>query len=218
MTPSASESTPAASFRDPAGQLFRFPGHIVRAVLTEGMQDLNAFLASRAASTLTASGNLVHTEALSPERLAQALGPEQSGSLRERFPGASFLEHEAIPFPSFPYEWPPEMLHEASALTLGLAEALLQDNLGLKDATPYNVLFRGSRPVFVDVNSVERREPGDATWLAYAQFIRTFLLPLAAAESLGLPLDQSLLGRRDGLEPEDVYRMCGPLRDCTRPS
>jgi len=217
MTAPTPQSAPAASFRDPAGQLFRFPGRIVRAVLREGAADLDAFLTSRAAKTLTASGNLVRTEALTTERLTQALGAESAAPLLAAFPGAIFLEHEPVPFPSFPYEWPPEMLHAAATLTLDLADALLEENLGLKDATPYNVLFRGSRPVFIDVLSVERREPGDATWLPYAQFVRTFLLPLAAAERLGLPLDQSLLGRRDGLEPEDVYRMCGALRKLRSP-
>ena len=215
MTPSASPS--AASFRDPAGQLFRFPGHLVRAVLPAGVADLNAFLASAAARKFTESGSLVRTEVLSPERLSQAIGAESAKSLGADFPGATFLEHERVEFPSFPYEWPAEMLHAAATLTLDLAEALLEENLGLKDGTPYNVLYRGPQPVFVDVISVERREPGDATWLSYAQFVRTFLLPLAAAESLGLPLDQALLGRRDGLEPEDVYRMCGALRKLRSP-
>ena len=217
MTPPASQSAPAASFRDPAGQLFRFPGHIVRAVLPEGAADLDAFLASAAARKFTESGHLVRTEALSVGRLTEAVGAERAAPLLAAFPGATFLEHETIPFPSFPYEWPPEMLHAAASLTLDLAEALLEENLGLKDGTPYNVLFRGTRPVFVDVLSVERRQPGDATWLPYAQFVRTFLLPLAAAENLGLPLDQSLVGRRDGLEPEDVYRMCGALRKLRSP-
>lgn len=217
MSPLVPQSAPAASFRDPAGQLFRFPGHIVRAVLPEGAADLNAFLASAAARKFAESGNLVRTEVLSAEQLTEAIGAVESQSLRAGFPGATFLEHERVPFPSFPYEWPPEMLHAAAALTLDLAEALLEESLGLKDGTPYNVLFLGSRPVFVDVLSVERREPGDATWLPYAQFVRTFLLPVAAAERLGLPLDQSLLGRRDGLEPEDVYRMCGALRKLRSP-
>ena len=217
MSPLAPPSGPAASFRDPAGQLFRFPGRIVRAVLLEGLPDLDAFLASAAARKFAASGNLVRTEVLSAEQLTEAIGAESAASLRAAFPGATFLEHELVAFPSFPYEWPPEMLHAAASLTLDLAEGLLEENMGLKDGTPYNVLFRGSHPVFVDVLSVERREPGDATWLPYAQFVRTFLLPLAAAESLSLPLDQSLLGRRDGLEPEDVYRMCGALRKLRSP-
>jgi hypothetical protein len=36
-------------------------------------------------------------------------------------------------------------------LTLDLALDLLPEALGLKDATPYNVLFRGPHPVFVDI-------------------------------------------------------------------
>jgi SAM-dependent methyltransferase len=211
MSPITPQSVSAASFRDPAGQLFRFPGRIVRAVLPAGAADLNAFLTSSAARKFAESGHLVRTEVLSAEQLTEVIGAAESQSLRAGFPGATFLEHEQVEFPSFPYEWPPEMLQAAATLTLDLADALLEENLGLKDGTPYNVLFLGSRPIFVDVLSVERREPGDATWLPYAQFVRTFLLPLAAAERLGLPLDQSLLGRRDGLEPEDVYRMCGAL-------
>jgi 2-polyprenyl-3-methyl-5-hydroxy-6-metoxy-1,4-benzoquinol methylase len=127
------------------------------------------------------------------------------------------LEHERIPFQSFPYEWPPEMLHAAARLTLDLAETLLEDSLGLKDATPYNVLFRGPDPVFVDVLSFERRNPDDPIWLPYAQFVRTFLLPLLVSKSFGIRLDQLLGGRRDGLEPEEVYRLCGPLRKIMPP-
>ena len=50
--------------------------------------------------------------------------------------------------------------------------------------TPYNVLFRGPEPVFVDVLSFECREGGDPTWLPYAQFVRTFLLPRSDFEIL----------------------------------
>src|SRR4029077_13243294 len=94
--------------------------------------------------------------------------------------------------------------------TLDLAQALLADGLGLKDGTPYNILFRGPAPVFIDVLSFERRQPGDATWLPYAQFVRTFLLPLLANQAYGLGLDQILTTRRDGLEPEEVYRWSKP--------
>ena len=82
-----------------------------------------------------------------------------------------------------------EMLFQAAELTLDLAERLPAHELGLKDATPYNVLFRGPEPVFIDVLSFERRESGDPAWLPYAQFIRTFLLPLLAHKHLGLSLD-----------------------------
>jgi SAM-dependent methyltransferase len=104
------------------------------------------------------------------------------------------------------------MLHEAGQLTLDLALELLDEGIGLKDATPYNVLFSGARPVFVDLLSFERRAPGDATWLPYAQFTRNFLLPLLASRHFHRPLAETLLTRRDGLEPEEVYRWTGPLQ------
>ncbi len=109
------------------------------------------------------------------------------------------------------------MLHAAARLTLDLAEAALQEGFGLKDATPYNVLFRGACPVFVDVLSFERRDPLDSTWMAYAQFVRTFLLPLMASRYFGLPLDQILTGQRDGIEPETIYRWAGPWRKLAPP-
>jgi SAM-dependent methyltransferase len=104
------------------------------------------------------------------------------------------------------------MLAEAGRLTLELAQDLLPHGFGLKDATPYNVLYRGTAPVFVDVLSIERRDARDPTWRAYAQFTRTFLAPLVANHAFGLRLDSLLLTRRDGLEPEDLYRLAGPLR------
>ncbi len=116
------------------------------------------------------------------------------------------LEHERIAFPSYPHEWPPEMLHAAGKLTIDLALEALDANFGLKDATPYNILFRGPNPVFVDLLSFERRTPEDSTWLPYAQFTRTFLLPLIANRLFQTPLDQIFTTRRDGLEPEELYR------------
>ena len=103
------------------------------------------------------------------------------------------------------------MLCEAGRLTLELARAARAGGFGLKDATPHNILFRGSEPVFIDALSFERRQPGDPIWLPEAQFVRTFLLPLLVNRRRGLPLAEIYTTRRDGLEPEEVYRWCGPL-------
>jgi SAM-dependent methyltransferase len=119
------------------------------------------------------------------------------------------LEHPRVHFPSFPHEWCPEMLHAAGKLTLKIATALRDDGLGLKDATPHNILFHGPRPVFIDVASVEKRDPGNPTWLPHAQFTRTFLLPLLVNKHCAVPLDQIFLAHRDGLAPEAVYGLLG---------
>jgi SAM-dependent methyltransferase len=175
------------------------------------MSDLRAFLACPSIDKWSRSGALVGTTVLDDAQQRQLLAQAPIAELFNTLGGCAILEHQPIPFPSFPYEWPPELLDAAARLTLDLALHLLPHGLGLKDATPYNILFRGPHPVFIDVLSVERRDPGDPTWLPYAQFIRTFVLPLLANRRFGVPPDQTLLARRDGLEPEELYRWLGPL-------
>src|ERR1019366_6854863 len=160
------------------------------------VRDFEASLASPPAARLIASGSIVRSAPVDGVRRELLLSGRPATPL--------LLEHERIAFPSFPTEWPPEMLHAAAALTLELARIFLPHHIGLKDATPYNVLFRGPRPVFVDVLSFERRDPGDSAWAPYGQFLRTFLLPLVANRRLHMPLDQIFATRRDGLEPEEV--------------
>ncbi len=194
----------AASFRDPAGRVHLVGDRVLRVVGAAGATDLDAFFASPAVRRLAAAGRIVVTWELSPDE-ARAAGVPAAPSDR-------VLEHERVPFPSYPYEWPPEMLEAAARLTLDLTDALLAESLGLKDATPYNVLFRGPRPVFVDVLSVERREPRDPIWLAAAQLQRTFLLPLLAARHFALPPAMVFQASRDGIEPETMYGLLGPVR------
>jgi len=267
VTPDAPARTPA-SFRDPAGSVFRWQDRIIRAVHPDFVGQLEAFLATAVARAATESGALVrsqrldqlshnmnegtwrtlsacrvetHLDASSPDRhtapdqASTRVSMRHAESVRHALPaefceessldaltalgcnldddheGAVFFEHDRVPFASYPYEWPPEMLHAAGALTLDLALSALDESFGLKDGTPYNVLFRGTKPVFVDVLSFERRDPRDTTWMAYAQFVRTFLLPLLVSRHFGLPLQDTLSGHRDGLEPETVYRWAGPL-------
>ena len=183
---------------------------MLRLVHRRGEDDLVAFLASPAVQQLIAGGRVVATRALDPGERAALRADARVGAAADDV--AQILEHERVPFPSYPYEWPPEMLFEAGRLTLDVADRLLAEGLGLKDATPYNVLFVGTRARFVDVLSVERRDPLDATWLPYAQFIRTFVLPLLVNRRFHIPLRQLLESTRDGVEPEAVYRLCGPLQ------
>jgi SAM-dependent methyltransferase len=115
------------------------------------------------------------------------------------------LFHPLIPVPTYPWEWTPAQWLAAAELTLKLGEEALAEGWILKDATPQNILFSGHRPVLVDILSFERRDPSSSVWLAYAQYVRTFLLPLVMNKMMGWPLTLTLF-RRDGYEPVDLYR------------
>ncbi len=125
--------------------------------------------------------------------------------------GDALFEHERVVFPSYPHEWPAEMLAAAGGVTIHLFQRALQEGFGLKDATPYNLLFRGPTPVFVDLLSFEQRDPRDSMWAAYSQFVRTFLLPLLAHRAFGVAPHAGFLSGREGLDPDSLYRWAGPL-------
>ena len=219
MSSSKSALNPAtpASFRDPSGRLFVIDGRIIRVVNESGAADLEAFLDSTTSRRFTKSANLVRTEILDRSKAARLFERGELCGSVETIDRPLILEHEVVPFQNFPYEWPAEMLHSAALLTLDFAESLLEEGLGLKDATPYNILFRGPHPVFVDLLSFEKRDPRDPIWLPQAQFERTFLLPLLVNKYFGMQLDQLLSVRRDGIEPEEVYHLTGLLRKLLPP-
>ncbi len=170
-----SQST-TVSFRDPGGRVVIAAGRAFRVVEDQYQETVRTFLATPLCSELVAGEMLIATrnveDAALRDQLIQLALPQR--------PDALVLEHEHIAFPSYPYEWPPEMLYAAGELTLDLMERLLEEKFGLKDASPYNILYRGNRPIFIDLLSIERRELKDSTWLAYAQFTRTFIRPLLA--------------------------------------
>jgi SAM-dependent methyltransferase len=188
-----------ATFRDPAGSLRIHGEQVVRTVHPRYATEFLRFLQSDLARRWTTEGHLVATEVVSS-------GQDQ----------ALVLEHPRIFFPSYPWEWTPGQWVAAAELTLEFCRQLLHQGWILKDATPLNILFDGSRPVFVDLLSVERRDPGSPLWVAYGQFARTFLLPLAAYKYLGWPL-AATLNRRDGYEPADLYPYLSSFRRWSAP-
>ena len=173
------------TFRDPAGSLRMAGDRVLREVHRGHAEAAIRFLQSPTAQEWVAQGRLIETRVLH----------EDDSTLT--------LEHPRVFFPTYPWEWTPSAWIAAADLTLDLCEELLDHGLILKDATPLNILFRGARPVLVDVLSIEERDPASPLWLAYAQFVRTFLLPLAAYVSLGWPLAASMQNR-DGYEPADL--------------
>lgn len=174
-----------STFRDPAGSVSLTPLRVLRTVVYEHTPETLDFLATPLAHQLPETGALIATEVLANTR---------DGLL---------LEHPRVPFVSYPSEWPPSLWTAAAAHTLGLCTQLVGQGWILKDATPLNILFTGTRPVFVDLLSIRRTE-ATPIWFAYGQFVRTFLLPVLAHRQLGWRL-QTAQTWRDGIEPEELY-------------
>jgi hypothetical protein len=193
LAPLADQNESVLTFRDPAGQLRLTAGCALRQIRPAAVQETEAFLESPLRAALEQSGDLI------PSRIA---APASHPCIA---PGELWLEHPRIAPISYPWEWTTRQWRAAAELTLRVASQAIAVGWTLKDATPLNILFAGPRPVLVDALSFERRDPHSSVWLAYGQFVRTFLLPLVAAEYLGWPL-QATLFTRDGYEPGQIYR------------
>jgi ribosomal protein L11 methylase PrmA len=182
-----------ASFRDPAGFIFTDDGVLYRQVNPVGRADYDGLMSSGLYEELIQAGDLVaHEEASS------SLSPDGQASV--------VLRPTPVGFISYPYEWCFSELKDAALLTLRLQKAAVKRGLSLKDATAYNVAFEGGRPVWIDTLSFERLQPGKP-WVAYRQFCKFFLAPLAAISFVDVGLLQLLRAHIDGLPLELTSRL-----------
>jgi SAM-dependent methyltransferase len=181
------------SFRDRNSRVVEVDGAVMRVLTAEGLDEWNAFAASDLCKRLTAEGKLVGTELeKDTNAVPRGLADDAVGVLR----------HEVVPFVSYPYEWTFAMLKDAALLQLEILRDALAEDLILKDSSPYNVQWRGSRPVFIDVGSFERLREGEP-WVGYRQFCMLFLYPLLLQAFRDVPFQPWLRGRLDGITPQE---------------
>ena len=196
------------SFRDWDGRVFAADGRVVRALTETGLADWTALSTSDLYERFTGEGTLVRTERADEQLLEelQRLDPEGNW--------VAALSHERLPFVSYPYEWTFSMLRDAALAQLRLTTAALGEELMLKDATPYNIQWRGAQPVFIDIGSFERAREGEP-WAGYRQFCTLYLFPLMLEAYRGIPFQPWLRGSLDGISPVEFRALFG-ARDALR--
>ena len=196
------------SFRDWDSRVFVSDDAVHRALTEVGLSDWEALAASDVFHGFAARGELVATERADDAVLSQLQRLDPEGGW------VGVLNHERLPFVSYPYEWSFSMLKDAAMLQLELESAALAEGLTLKDATPYNVQWRGSQAVFVDVGSFERARDGEP-WAGYRQFCMLFLYPLLLEAYRGVAYQPWLRGSIDGIPPTEFRAFFG-RRDALR--
>ena len=120
------------------------------------------------------------------------------------------VSHRRLPVISWPHEWSFSMLQDAALLQLDISLDALASGISLKDGTPYNVQFEGSKPIFIDVGSFDRVTT-PKPWLGYRQYCDMFLDPLLVQAYTGLPARGVLRGSVRGL-PAEITRKLLPSR------
>ncbi len=187
----------AGSFRDPSGFVFWRDGQPYRQIQGSFAAEWDAFEASPLKQRLIDGDRLIPYE---PVPIEWAQGPDAHAVIRP----------ERIEFISYPYEWTFGELRDAALLTLDAQLEAMAEGWHLKDASAYNVQFRGARPILINSLSFEPLEEG-APWVAYRQFCEHFLAPLALISRRDVRLASLLRVDPDGV-PLDLASSLLPWR------
>src|SRR5262245_54280963 len=149
------------SFIDPSGRVFEWRGDIYRMIRSSYTPFWQSLFDKGIVQELVGEQLIVNSELTEYKLNAHEL----------------VIRHQKIPVASYCFEWSPSMLKEAALLTLELCIRLAEKELTLQDAHPWNILFDGHNPVFIDLGSIIPARQ-DIIWAPYQQFCNFFLFPL----------------------------------------
>jgi len=200
----------ASSLRDPGGYIFYDNGIVYRSISKAYQSDFDFLNNSGLYKHLVDQNYLIsHKES-------------NYTSSDEHY---KIIEPTKIDFISYPYEWSFSQFKEAALLTLKIQLESTNYGMTLKDATPYNIQFVKTKPLFIDTLSFEKIFNEDYSWSALKQFNEMFLGPLILMSRVdisansylktninGIPLNKilELLKFKDKLNPFIFFNLIVP--------
>ncbi|QPJ62250.1 MAG: hypothetical protein G3M70_10355 [Candidatus Nitronauta litoralis] len=182
----------AGSFRDPGNKVYRIGNSVLRGMDPASMECFNRLNKENFYQEFLKNNFIVSAVPQSPEN--------KYATEILKYGWAGVLEHDLIPFISYPYEWTFSMLKDAALLQLHLIESSLEHDWTLKDATSYNIQWNGILPIFIDTPSLVQRTKGEQ-WVGYRQFCMLYLIPLMLKAYTGIQFNPLLRSQLDGVSP-----------------
>lgn len=177
-TSDTSDAIISASFRDPCGFLFLRDNILYRQVNITYKENYLRLMDSGLYK------RLVQEKLLVPhEEMAIPFCRDRENE------GYKVLKPEKISFISYPYEWCFSQLKDAALTIIQIQKLAFEKGMILKDSSAYNIQFHRGKPVLIDTLSFEIYKEGEP-WVAYGQFCRHFLAPLALMSYKDVRLNQ----------------------------
>lgn len=178
------------SYADSRGRLFLRDGKVMRHIDRGSSNFYSNFITSPLYRTLLSDGLLI-----------------ESSARETNHDGSIIIEHQTIEHVSYPFEWSFNGLKASALMFLELQERLLREGLSIHDGHPFNVLFDGCRPVFVDLSSINAAQP--RRWGASRQFRRNFLNPLRLMAAGHTKVPRAVMARGQGISDEETDLLTG---------
>lgn len=177
----------AHSYGDPDGRLFSWNGELYRGISHAKTPLFRDLFRKGILQKLIEQGILVHSEPV-------ALKLEGYGMI---------VHHRRIPFVSYPHEWCAAMFRDAGVAYLDWVEELGGVGLTLKDTHPWNVLFDGCRPVYVDLTSIKPFAE-NSLYVNDDKFYHYYIYPLLLMSEGQERIVRYLLPDYEGISPANI--------------
>ncbi len=183
------------SFRDPAGKIFYKSNKVYRQISPQGYERYEFIKSSGILNKSIEDGFLIDTKEINDKEI------------QREFPNSKYiLQHKLIDFISYPFEWSFNQLKDAALHHLDFQIYLLDKNAVLIDSSAYNIQFDGSKPVFIDVLSINQYKEG-MYWYGHKQFCENFLNPLLLSSKKEIYFNNWFKGNLEGITTSDLNAM-----------
>ena len=186
------------SFRDRNNRVYYAERKVLRGVSEAALKNWSKISGQQFFKKMMENGDLI------PTKLLPATDRNALTILKEGWAGV--LQHQKIPFISYPYEWTFGMLKDSALLHLDILERSLKSGWILKDATAYNVQWIGTKPTFIDIISFEPYKEGNP-WGGYRQFCMMFLIPLLLKAYRDVDYIPLLRSDLEGIDPVQAVKI-----------
>jgi len=187
----------SGSFRDPRARVFIGKNRVFRMLTENADQEFRQVRETGLLDDLIADGSLV---SFKDADASESILPQDIKGI------SSWLEHDKLPYITYPYEWSFSGLKAAAMFHLDLQIRALEKGVKLNDASAYNVQFIGPKPIFIDHISFSPYQEGEL-WVAHRQFCDQFLNPLVLQSRIGIPFNDWYRGALEGLTTVDLAAM-----------
>lgn len=149
------------SMMDDVGKVFFWQGRVFRAISDQKADEVLTLLESGLIKELAAK-NLI------PETWVTDLN----------FQGYNLvLEHERIPYLTYPFEWSFEMIRDAGLKILEIYKVSEKYGYTIKDCHSYNIMFNGSDSFFIDIGSFKVKAVNRVDF-PFHEYVTHYIAPL----------------------------------------
>ena len=187
------------SFGDSDGRLFSWRGELYRGIKSESADFFKRLFDHGVIERLTAQKLLIESET--------------TGLTLEGY--AMVIRHRRVPFVSYPQEWCAAMFKDAALAYLQLAERLRSQGLRLKDTHPWNLLFDGCNPVYVDFTSISQITDSEQ-FISVDKFRRYYVYPLLLMAHGQERITRHLLPDYEGISSSELSLLMGEANPTLR--